>query len=228
MLGDELAGLHPRLRAYFSAIPAGHHGFGWGVFDSVGTPRRWLWPALAVFARAHVIFPVWERAVPFTVVNRPTVDASGREAVIAVRTFLLRSGTRRMVDEIAVANRRQGDGPGEGHDEGAGAALVDRLGSPALLETALEATVDSGALSLRSTMVTFRVGRRRIPLPRSIAPRVVLTESFDDDADAQRVEIAVVAPLIGTIYEYAGMFQYEIRPGEPSVVDEPSGRESGE
>jgi RPA family protein len=42
----------------------------------------------------------------------------------------------------------------------------------------------------------------------------VLTERFDDAADAQHVSIQVAAPVIGTIYEYAGAFQYEIRQGE--------------
>ncbi|MBE7163154.1 MAG: DUF4166 domain-containing protein, partial [Williamsia herbipolensis] len=65
------ARLHPRLRAYFAAIPPGHVGRGDGVFAVVGTPRRWLWPFLALFARDDVMFPVWERDVPFTVENRP-------------------------------------------------------------------------------------------------------------------------------------------------------------
>jgi hypothetical protein len=55
-LGDVLGGLHPRLRGYFAAIPAGHLGVGEGVFATVGTPRRWLWPLLWFFARDGVLF----------------------------------------------------------------------------------------------------------------------------------------------------------------------------
>ncbi|HEY2555465.1 MAG TPA: DUF4166 domain-containing protein, partial [Diaminobutyricibacter sp.] len=95
VLGDDLAGLHPRLQAYFSAIPADHHGFGRGVFDTVGTPRRWLWPALAVLGRAGVVFPVWQRDVPFTVVNHPVADGGG-PAITADRFFELAGGGRHM------------------------------------------------------------------------------------------------------------------------------------
>ena len=99
--------LHPRLRAYFGPIPTGHVGRGEGVFDVVGTPRRWLWPVLAWFARDAVMFPVWERDVPFTVENRPARvgrgSAASLEARIAVRahrTFRFRAGSRTMVDAI--------------------------------------------------------------------------------------------------------------------------------
>jgi hypothetical protein len=197
VLGDDLAGLHPRLQAYFSAIPPGHHGFGRGVFDTVGTPRRWLWPALALFSRAGVVFPVWEQGVPFTVVNRPASD-DGHPAVTADRFFALGRAGRHMLDVISADDR----------------GLRDRLGSPPRLDTRLEASVADGALRLRSTRVTMLVGRARIRVPRQIAPVVELTESFDDALGAQRVALTVRAPLLGTIYQYAGTFEYEVRPGE--------------
>ena len=81
-LGEDFARLHPRLLAYFSAIPAGRVGRGTGTFDRVGTSRRWLWPVLRVLERRRILFPVWERDVAFTVENR--ADHSG---VSAVRTF---------------------------------------------------------------------------------------------------------------------------------------------
>ena len=205
VLGDDLAGLHPRLQAYFSAIPAGHHGFGRGVFDAVGTPRRWLWPALALLSRTGVVFPVWQHDVPFTVVNRPAGDPS-RQAVTGDRFFALRQGGRHMRDVISA----DGSGPGSG------SGLRDRLGAPPRLDTELAASVVEGTLRLRSTRVAFLVGGLRIPLPGRISPVVELTESFDDALGAQRVSLTVRAPLVGTIYQYAGSFRYEIRPGEPS------------
>ncbi len=199
VLGDELAGLHPRLRAYLSAIPAGHHGYGRGVFDTVGTPRRWLWPALAVLSRAGIVFPVWEHDVPFTVVNRP-VSHADHHAVAADRFFALGRRGRHMRDVIAAGD----------------AGLHDRLGLPPRLDTQLRASVVDGALRLQSTNVTFLAGGVRIPFPRRMAPIVELTESFDDALGAQRVSLTVRAPLLGTIYQYAGTFHYEIRPGEPA------------
>ncbi|MFJ3384541.1 MULTISPECIES: DUF4166 domain-containing protein [unclassified Curtobacterium] len=206
---DVVDRLHPRLRAYFGAIPPGHVGRGDGVFAVVGTPRRWLWPVLAVFARDAVMFPVWERDVPFTVENRPARvgrgAGTGQEARVAVRahrTFHFRTGDRTMVDAITA----EPDG------------LVDHLGRhgrvSALLDVAVPATgPDAGALRLVSTRVSFHALGREWSLPARIAPRVTLVERFDDEADLQRVSLVLTAPIVGTLYRYEGAFRYEIAPG---------------
>ncbi|MDR6574197.1 hypothetical protein J2X60_002855 [Curtobacterium sp. 320] len=204
---DVLTRLHPRLSTYFGAVPPGHVGRGEGVFDVVGTPRRWLWPVLAWFARDAVMFPVWERDVPFTVENRPArvgrgpAVQEGRVAVRAHRTFRFRSGTRTMVDAITA-------GPD---------GLVDHLGRRGRVSALLRAEVDAhgpdaGALRLVSTRVSFRALGREVRLPGRIAPRVTLVERFDDDADQQRVSLVLSAPLVGTLYRYEGAFRYEIAP----------------
>jgi hypothetical protein len=204
---DVLARLHPRLTAYFGAIPPGHVGRGAGVFDVVGTPRRWLWPLLAWFARDSVMFPVWERDVPFTVENRPAHVRRGRAgrearpAVRAHRTFRFRSGSRTMVDTITA----EPDG------------LVDHLGRHGRISARLRAEVDAhgpdaGALRLVSTRVTFRALGCEVRLPAALSPRVTLTERFDDEADLQRVSLVLSAPVVGTLYRYEGAFRYEIAP----------------
>ncbi|WP_263092080.1 DUF4166 domain-containing protein [Curtobacterium sp. RIT-PI-V] len=204
---DVLARLHPRLTAYFGAIPPGHVGRGAGVFDVVGTPRRWLWPLLAWFARDSVMFPVWERDVPFTVENRPAHVRRGRAgrearpAVRAHRTFRFRAGSRTMVDAITA----EPDG------------LVDHLGRHGRVSARLRAEVDAhgpdaGALRLVSTRVTFRALGREVRLPAALSPRVTLTERFDDEADLQRVSLVLAAPVLGTLYRYEGAFRYEIAP----------------
>nr|WP_254699413.1 DUF4166 domain-containing protein [Curtobacterium flaccumfaciens] len=200
--------MHPRLRTYFGEIRPGHVGRGEGVFDVVGTPRRWLWPVLAVFARDSVMFPVWERDVPFTVENRPArvrrgsgVSPEARVAVRAHRTFRFRSGSRTMVDAITA----EPDG------------LVDHLGRHGRVSARLRAEVDvdgpdAGALRLVSTRVTFRALGRDLRLPAALSPRVTLTERFDDEADLQRVSLVLTAPVLGTLYRYEGAFRYEIAP----------------
>ncbi|MEV7761703.1 DUF4166 domain-containing protein [Curtobacterium flaccumfaciens] len=205
---EVLARLHPRLSKYFGAIPPGHVGRGEGVFDVVGTPRRWLWPLLAWFARDSVMFPVWERDVPFTVENRPArvrrgsgVGLEARVAVRAHRTFRFRSGARTMVDAITA----EPDG------------LVDHLGRRGRVSARLRAQVDAegsdaGALRLVSTRVTFRALGRDLRLPAALSPRVTLTERFDDEADQQRVSLVLTAPVLGTLYRYEGAFRYEIAP----------------
>lgn len=207
---EVLARLHPRLSTYFGAIPPGHVGRGEGLFDVVGTPRRWLWPLLAWFARDSVMFPVWERDVPFTVENRPARVRRGpgtgleaRPAVRAHRTFRFRSGSRTMVDAITA----EPDG------------LVDHLGRHGRVSARLRAEVDAhgpdaGALRLVSTRVTLRALGREVRLPALIAPRVTLMERFDDEADLQRVSLVLTAPVLGTLYRYEGAFRYEIAPDE--------------
>jgi len=205
---EVLARLHPRLRTYFAAVPPGHVGRGEGVFTVVGTPRRWVWPVLAWFARDAVMFPVWERDVPFTVENRPARVRRGpgtgleaRPAVRAHRTFRFRSGARTMVDAITA----EPDG------------LVDHLGRRGRVSARLRAQVDdtgpdAGALRLVSTRVTFRALGRDLRLPAALSPCVTLTERFDDEADLQRVSLVLTAPVVGTLYRYEGAFRYEIAP----------------
>lgn len=196
VLGTGLVGLHPRLREYFTGIPSGNVGIGRGVFDLVGTPRRWLWPVLWVLRRQKVLFPVWAQNVPFTVVNCPQSSPSARPTVSAVRTFHFGTGDRSMVDEITA-------GPD---------GLVDDLGARKRYRVALSATVDDGALVMSSTSLRVRIGRRSLPIPKLVAPRVALVERFDDATDLQRVAVTVDLPLIGRLFYYAGAFRYEIKP----------------
>jgi hypothetical protein len=182
-LGDEFALLHPRLLAYFSAIPAGRVGRGVGTFDRVGTPRRWVWPVLRLLQRRRILFPVWEHDVSFTIENRP--DGA---ALHAVRTFHLEQGDRAMVDVVSTD----------------GARLVDRLGDGGRLRTRLSATVRDGALLLVST--SSRWGR--VPIP--FAPRLRLIERFDDVVGRQHVALTLESALVGRVYEYSGHFDYRI------------------
>lgn len=193
-LGPAFDELHPRLQTYFDAIPAGAVGRGAGEFDTLGTPRRWLWPVLALFAPAHVMFPVWQRRVAFTVENRPVLSSDGTPAVAAERVFALRGREVTMVDRIGLE----------------GGSLVDRLGSPVRTVARFAASVRDGGLRLRSTAVWVVVAGRRLRIPRPLAPVVVLTERWDDQAERQAVSITVTAPVIGRIYQYGGRFQYGI------------------
>jgi hypothetical protein len=195
VLGDEFHTLHPRLTTYFSNIPAGSVGRGVGTFDVVGTPRRWLWPVLVLMGRAGMIFPVWQRSVPFTVINRPTTAGNGEPAVAATRRFLFRSGTRVMADLTTVVN-------GE---------LVDRIGTTGRLQATFTATVTDSGLDLRSTSVAVRIGRSILRIPVLVSPVVRLSERFDDDADRQLIRLTVDAPLLGRLYEYSGTFRYSVQ-----------------
>ena len=184
-LGDSITQLSPRLREYFQTIPAGEVGRGSGVFSVVGTPRRWLWPLLALLGKAGIVFPVWERDVPFTVENRPVYSG-----LASTRTFQFRDGDRVMSDLVVT-----------GHG-----GLEDRLGRRGCIVARLEATVAHKTLTLRST----RVSLYGIPLPRRLSPVVTVLER--SDGEERHVSLTLDAPIIGRLYEYAGVFTYRVEP----------------
>ncbi|MEJ3403998.1 DUF4166 domain-containing protein [Rathayibacter sp. YIM 133350] len=190
-LGGRIHDLDPRLRAYFSTIPEGQVGQGRGTFDVVGTPRRWLWPVLWLLSGDDVLWPVWQGGVPFEIENRQVGDA-----LVARRVFHLSGGDRVMVDEMRCTAGR----------------LVDALGSRGDVRAGFEATVDAGALQLDSRAVGFRIRHLRVTVPRLIRPRVRLVERIDGASGRQHVRLTITLPVLGLIYEYAGSFEYELRP----------------
>ncbi|WP_413332733.1 DUF4166 domain-containing protein [Brevibacterium sp. GP-SGM9] len=191
-LGARRSRLHPVLQRYFAAVPAGSVGIGEGVFECFGTRHRWLWPALAVLGRAHVIAPGMHRQVPFRVENR-TVD--GEQT--ATRTLDLGGRSWSMRDAVHL---------------GRGGRVVDVLGRPALVEASFDVAVTKDHLSLSSAEVILRLGRLRLPVPGPLRPGIRLSEHFDDGEERQRIELTVDMPVLGRVYEYRGWFTYEIRP----------------
>lgn len=187
VLGDEFETLDPQLKSYFGPIPPGAVGRGSGVFSTVGTPRRWLWPILALLEHDGIAFARWERDVPFTIENRSTSEGTVR----ARRVFHFRGGDRVMVDQTGVTL----------------GGLVDRLGHPPRLSAALTARAKNGGLRLDSTSLVLRLGRLRVRLG-VLSPRVHLTESVADGV--QKVSLRIDAPLVGRVYEYSGSFSYTV------------------
>lgn len=140
------------------------------------------------------MFPVWERDVPFTVVNR-AASAHNAPAVSAQRTFHLAGGDRVMRDLIVATP----------------SGLVDVLGGRRRFLVRLAAEVDTGALRMRSRRVLLRIGSLHIRIPHALAPVAVLTELFSDADSRQHVALSITLPVIGKVYEYAGSFEYKIR-----------------
>jgi hypothetical protein len=184
--GDELAGLTPELRRYFSLPPAGEIGRGTGVYEIAGSRRRWLRPLLAFLAWRRILFPEFGQNVPFTVTNTPTPEGTLR----AVRTFEFTTVTRTMVDELRIV---------DGH-------LHDFLGRRGGLEVRLRAEVDGRMLRLESSRLWLTIGRLRVPLPP--VARFSLTESTLDGG--QHVDVRLRSPVIGEWFVYRGAFTYAV------------------
>lgn len=189
-LGEQRPGLHPALHAYFSPVPRGSVGVGEGVFERVGTPRRWLWPALRMLQNGGAVLAGWHEQVPFTIRNR---TIAGR--AVSVRTLHLPGGDWVMKDVVTART---------------GGRVVDQIGEPTALAVAFDVAVDEHALILRSRAVGVRIASVRLRVPQLVAPVVRLRESAEKQAGLQRVEVTVDMPLIGRIYEYAGTFTYRV------------------
>lgn len=195
VLGDRLNELHPRLREYFSALPGDSIGVGEGVFRSVGTPRRWLWPLLRPLHERGVVYAGWQLSVPFRVTNR-LID--GR--VVSEREFLLPGQAWTMRDAVSLKPHGR---------------LVDELGAGGVVAASFDVTVQEGALKMRSHAVGIRIGKVRVRIPRFLSPVVNLTERFDDVIERQRVSVTIDVPVIGRVYEYSGDFSYRIEEKKP-------------
>lgn len=194
-LGAQRRQLHPALGEYFSAVPRGHHGIGEGVFERIGTPRRWLWPLLRMLERSGVVHAGWHHDVPFTVRNRTLAGKA-----ISARNLHLPGGDWTMKDAVCVLPRGR---------------VLDQIGEPVTLAVAFDVSVDGDALALRSTTVGVRLGRIRITVPGFLAPVVRLRESAEKQAGRQRVSLTVDLPILGRLYEYEGTFSYAIHEDAP-------------
>ena len=189
-LGTRLALLDPPTRSYFQAIPEGHVGIGEGVFERVGTRRRWLLPVMRRLQRRGIVVAGWYTDVPFRIENR---TIAGR--AIAERTLMLPEGDWVMRDAVALKPHGR---------------LVDELGEPSLLAASFDVATDAGALRLTSRAIGMRLGRFRPRVSGRLIPRIRLREGLDAGTGRQRVELTIDAPLFGRLYEYSGTFAYRI------------------
>lgn len=194
-LGEQRAQLHPALRQYFAAVPRGQVGVGSGVFERVGTPRRWLWPILRLLQCTGVVVAGWHRDVPFSLRYR---TIAGR--AVGVRTLHLPAGDWHMRDTVSAQ---------------AHGLVLDQLGEPTTLAAVFEVSVDDDALALHSVRLGIRLGKVRVRIPKPLAPVVRLRESAEKQAGRQRVSLTVDMPLIGRLYEYEGTFDYALQEDQP-------------
>ncbi|PZQ91580.1 MAG: DUF4166 domain-containing protein [Leifsonia xyli] len=192
-LGERIEELSPALQAYFGGAPYGSHGIGEGVFTVVGTPRRWLWPLLAVLGRWNIVWPVWQRNVPFTIVNVPTPHG-----LLSVRRFRFAGGERTMTDHIVWTTR----------------GLRQRLGTDDRMVVELRVEPEAGGLRITSRRLGVRFLGLRFSVPASWAPRIEMHERTLPDG-RQHVSLTLELPLVGRAYEYAGAFDYRIEPVAP-------------
>ena len=183
VLGRDLAGLTPELQGYFS----GHEGVGHGrgVFEVAGSRLRILRPLLAFLAWRRILFPEFERDVPFEITNTPLADG-GLEAL---RIFHLASRDRPLEDTMRVIDGR----------------LHDFLGRRRGFEVRMALTITDGLLQIRSDRQWLHLGPLRMPL----LPLASVTVDESWSGGSQHVDVRLRSPLIGEWFRYSGSFSYQ-------------------
>jgi hypothetical protein len=186
VLGEDFALLAPELHNYFSLPPDGMVGRATGVFDVVGSRRRWMRPALRFLAWRRILFPDFGRGVPFRAINIPGPG----DGLSALREIDFPATMRLMEDTMHVIDGR----------------LHDFLGRTRSLEVRFRLRVVDGGLLMVSDGNWVHIGRLRMPLPSLLGAKVVLSERWE--TDAQRVVLTLSHPLFGDLFEYSGRFTY--------------------
>lgn len=195
-LGEQASRLRPEVLRYVAGPPEpGLVGVGEGVFEVAGS-RFGVWNRLArPLVGPCLLVTAHERGVPFTIVNRPARGERGEAELHAERVFGFASGEQRFVDVLRLAG-----GPG---------LLRNTLGASGRVELLLRCEVtDQGHLRLRSERARLVLGRLRLPLPALLSVRAEVEDGYDAGRGRQTICATVRNPLLGTVLEYRGSFDY--------------------
>ena len=98
--------------------------------------------------------------------------------------------------------------------EGEGRMLAERAGPFELLFTL---SVEGGALVYKQAGAALRIGPLRLPLPRTLAPRVEARETSAEDGRSVNVYVRSSAPLVGLMLTYEGLL--DVKTDEVTVTD---------
>lgn len=101
--------------------------------------------------------------------------------------------------------------------EGAGRMLAERAGP---FELMFRLSVEGGALVYTQAGAALRVGPLRVPLPRSLAPRVDAREGDAGDGEAVLVRVSSRAPFVGLMLSYEGRLRVNVGGESGAGVEE--------
>ncbi|WP_162621951.1 DUF4166 domain-containing protein [Microbacterium suaedae] len=195
-LGDAAGRLRPEVARYAAAEG---DVIGEGIFEVAGSRFGRLGLLLRPFVGPRLVLTSSGRGVPFRVENRRREGPVGGE-VHATRIFDFVGGRQVFADVL-----RPGSAPG---------TLVNLLGDAHRVELRLRCTVTGeGHLRLASDGCWVRMGRLRVRLPGVLAVHVEVEDGYDDTTGRQTVRARAGNPLLGTVTEYRGSFEWRVEPG---------------
>lgn len=198
-LGPRFGHLQPQLQDYFSLAPgSGSYGVGDGVFDVVGCPIWWLRPLLAPMAADNSFFGEYGTSVPFSIENHAHLDRHGRPALTAIRRMHFPQATRSFED-MTVLDRAYG--------------LLDYVGRVRRVATSAQLEVtDDGHMRISSAATRLLAGPFRAAVPPVVDARAYTEQWWDASAARFRIQTRVIQRQLGSIFVYAGHFDYRLVP----------------
>lgn len=203
VLGERFKQLQPQLQSYFSlCVGSGAYGEGAGRFDVVGCPLPWLRPLLAPATAENTFFPEYGFNIPFRISNYAHLDPSGRSALTAKRSIDFPRRTRVFEDTTSLT------------EDGA----VDYLGRHRrmLTDLLMEVTPD-GHLRMISANSRLAAPAALVRLPKLFDTKAYMEQWWDAADEKFHIQTRVIAPLLGTVFVYAGSFDYRLYASEASL-----------
>ncbi|WP_222915335.1 DUF4166 domain-containing protein [Natrinema sp. SYSU A 869] len=202
-VGDAWETLHPCVRdRYGLESDEGREAVGAGqMYDLDRTPLAV--PVLWLGTLDDFLFPERGTNIPFTIITEPFVDDEGNEALVLRRRFDT-SPPRTFVDTLRW-------NPARG-------CLTDLFGRHGYVAADVHIDAEDGALALSIGTQWLRVGGRYLELPSPLSAGGHLRDWYDDDDGRFRVSAAITNSVLGTVFEYEGAFENELRPRE-AVAD---------
>jgi hypothetical protein len=206
-LGADFDRLHPQLQRRFGFSAAdGLACIGNGTMERVWRGRGFTRPFLALGAKRNILLPAVGTGVPFRIENYAYRDSLGRETVTFVRTFWFASPRR--WDAAMIYSPERG-------------TIVDYLGTHQHVSVDLHLSVDDrGSLVICSGEQRLHEGPLNFRIPRLVTGVAEVRESYDDDLDRFRIQVAVTNHRFGPLFGYHGTFTATYSEGNavPDVV----------
>lgn len=193
MLGEQFERLHPMLKRRYTISPQTAFQAK-GIMSKITSGPKWLSPFFRFATRWKFLFPEQGENVPFRIVNKGKLGPNGEQQVHWERTFFFPNETRHFNALMSLEKSKR--------------VVRDYLGEPSLFYSELVFIVtEEGHLQIESSKQRLVLGKLEIPLPRLLKGNVLVKECYVEKKDVFSIHVLITNPLLGTLFEYKGVFQ---------------------
>ena len=192
MLGEQFERLHPMLKRRYTISPQTAFQAK-GIMSKITSGPKWLSPFFRFATRWKFLFPEQGDNVPFQIINTGKIGPNGEQQVHWERTFFFPNETRHFNALMSLDVNKQ--------------VVKDYLGEPSLFYSELAFFVtEEGHLQIESRGQRLVLGRLEVPLPKPLKGNVIVKERYIEERDVFSIHVLINNPLLGTLFEYKGVF----------------------